>query len=367
MNRITLVALLLIACGDNDTNNPSPDGPAADAPPAARPRAIVVTGTFQNGQTGVLSALDLEALTVEQRLTPDGAVGEDPILRKVGNELFVVNRDDDNNVTILDATTLAVVKQISTGAGTNPQDVAVVGRKLFVPGLNTAGVVVLNRDGGAPATIDLSALDPSPDGKPDCNSAYAVGGEVYVSCGILGGTTPRGPAQIAVIDAATNDVKTTFALTTANPIGLLQQLPSGELVVPTIRFDDGSGCVERIQTGAAPKSNGCAVTNADLGGFASRIEVEPGAAPALWLVVPTTFPDAQLRRFDLDAMRLDPSITPVAQQVNDVTRCPNGDLIITDQTMAANGLRVYRGTTERTTAPLPVGLNPRSPHGLVCY
>jgi hypothetical protein len=35
--------------------------------------------------------------------------------------------------------------------------------------------------------------------------------------------------------------------------------------------------------------------------------------------------------------------------------------------MATNGLRVYEGTTEKTTAPIAIGLKPNSSHGLVCY
>lgn len=368
MNRLAIALLLLAACGDNDdNNNPAPDAPAADAP-LQRTRAIVVAGNFMPGQTGVMSVLDLEALTVEQRVAPDGAVSSDPVIRRVGDEIFVVNRFGENNVSIFNATTLAFGKQIATGAGTNPQDIAVVGGKLFVPALDTAGVLVLGRDGGALVTIDLSALDP--DGVPNCNSAFAAGGDVYVTCGLLDENfAPRGPGQVAVIDAATNAVKTTFALANANPFGALEQLPSGELAVPTVPdFGDTTlGCVERIQTGATPKSNGCLVSNAALGGFATRTEVQTGAAPALWLVVSTSFTTAQVRSFDLGAMTLAPPVSTASQLPNDVARCPNGDVVVADRTMAANGLRVFRGATERTTAPLPVGLNPTSAHGLVCY
>jgi YVTN family beta-propeller protein len=175
---------------------------------------VIVSGTFVPGEAGVMSALDFDPIAVEPRVAPNGAVGDDPLLRKVGDELFVVNRAGGNNVTILDAATFAVKAQVPTGAGSNPQDVAVVGDKLFVPAFGTAGVLVVSRETGARVTIDLSALDP--DGEPNCISAYAVGGEVYVACEVLDPAfSPRGPGQIAVIDAATGAVKTTFALANA--------------------------------------------------------------------------------------------------------------------------------------------------------
>jgi len=47
--------------------------------------------------------------------------------------------------------------------------------------------------------------------------------------------------------------------------------------------------------------------------------------------------------------------------------CPDGSVVVADPTIGANGLRVYQGNTEKTTAALPIGLPPASTHGLVCY
>src|SRR4051812_5023508 len=168
------LTLDLAACGDNPA-------PAADAPPAATPpRAIVVAGDFKAGQPGILSTLDPATREVKVGVGPALAVGNDPYLRHFGGELFIINRGE-NNITILDDQTLQLKEQIGTGAGSNPQDVAVVGTKLYVPTLGTKGVTVLTRGSNTTTEIDLSADDP--DHKPDCNSAYTVGTDVYVSCG----------------------------------------------------------------------------------------------------------------------------------------------------------------------------------------
>lgn len=368
-----LVAALLAACGDNHEG--PPDAPPADAPPSET-RAVIVAGTFMPGEAGVMSALSLDRLRVDSRVAPSGAIGSDPVLRRFGDELFVVNRAEGNNVTILDDATFAVKAQLATGAGSNPQDVAVVGDQLFVPAFGTAGVVVVTRRTGALETIDLSALDP--DGEPNCVSAYAVGGEIYVACELLDlAFQPRGPGQIAVIDAATRAVKTTFPLANENPFGLLEQLPAGvlggDLVIPTVpSFTDFStGCVERIRTGAAPQANGCVVTNQQLGGYAARTDFQDRLGlPLLWLIVSKydTEPRGNLQGYDLMTSTLWPApISPPTQVLVDLAVCPDGSIVVADQAMATNGLRVYDGITEQTTSALPVGLRPSSSHGLVCY
>lgn len=370
---VLALALALAGCGDNL------DGPLDAAPDTSGPgtRAVIAAGDFMPGATGVLSALSFEPLRVAKRVAPSGAVGSDPVIRRAGGELFVVNRAEGNNITILDEVTFKVLAQIGTGVGSNPQDVAVTDRELFVPAFGTAGVIVLSRFGAtAPAMIDLSALDP--DGQPNCVSAMTVGDEIYVACEVLDASfQPRGPGQIAVIDAATHAVKTTFPLGAANPFGAFEQLPAevlgGDLVIPTVpSFGDFStGCVERIQTGAAPRANGCVVTNQALGGYAARVEVQLRfGTPILWVIASKfdTAPRGNLQGYDISTSTLWPNpISPPTQILVDLAVCPNGSIVVADQTLTSNGLRIYDGIMETSAAALPVGLRPASAHGLACY
>ena len=126
---LSLSLFACVACGDNRLV--PIDAPPPDGPPAA-PRAVVVAGDFTHGDPGVMSVVDLGTLTITNNVAPQGAVDSDPMLRKFGNELFVINRSD-NNITILKASDFSLVEQIATGDNSNPQDVAVVGDKLFVP------------------------------------------------------------------------------------------------------------------------------------------------------------------------------------------------------------------------------------------
>src|SRR5262249_27213317 len=156
-----------------------------------------------------------------------------------------------------------------------PQDVAVVGNKLYVPVFGGSGVAVLTRGSTTVATIDLSADDP--DGKPNCISAVAVGSDLYVVCELLDtNNKARGPGKVYVIDTSSDTVQTakTMTLTYKNPFGLLERIPdgapmAGDLVIPTVGdypFMTTVGCVERISPGASPTAAGCLPTDADLSG-----------------------------------------------------------------------------------------------------
>src|SRR5206468_3739014 len=116
-----------------------------------------------------------------------------------------------------------------------------------------------------------------PDGKPNCNSVFLANSKLFFSCGLLDDTNqflpPRGPGKIYVVNPATGSVESSFSLTTKNPIALIEQIPAGaphggDLLMATIDFSTGAGCVERIVTTGTPASTGCVVDNSALGGFA---------------------------------------------------------------------------------------------------
>jgi hypothetical protein len=360
-------ASALVGCSDD----PRP------MPPGGPPHAVVVAGDFIAGDPGVLSTYDPATGAVHVNAGPAMAVGDDPVLRHIGHELFIVNRADGNNITILDDQTLALEEQLGTGPSSNPQDVAVVGDKLYAPTYGTAGVTVLTRGSTATSVIDLSADDP--DGLPNCESIYLVGRDLYVACQLLDNSQmflpPRGPGKVYVIDTANDRVRATLTLGHENPISLLEQVPAGaphggELLVGTERFDGSNdGCVERIAPGAAPAAPGCLVDNADLGGYASRIAFEADAGGALsFFAVPTTFPHADLRALDMSTgMIRSGALNASTEIAADVVVCPGGQIVAADPTMDADGLRMFQGGVEKTTAALPIGVPPLSTHGLMCY
>ncbi len=368
------VLLLLAACGSSN-NNTTPDAAGhvdamIDGMEAVASRAAVVAGDFTAGDPGVLGTVEPEALTAMPNVGPQGSVGDDPVLRHFGHELFIVNRADGNNITILDDTTLALVDQLGTGASSNPQDVAVVGQKLYVPVFGGIGVVVLTRGTGTMLAIDLSSDDP--DGKPNCATAFAVGTDVYVACEILDDTNanlpPRGPGKVYVIDTTTDTKRATLTLAHVNPFGNFEQSPAismlgGDLVIMTDPFG-GTGCVERVTPGATPVVHGCAPGTTGMDGYASRITFVGNVM--FMAVAASDFMHASLIGDDFTGSPLS-ATSPATEVIGDAAGCPDGRVVVSDTTMAASGIRVYLGPNEQTTAPLNIGLRPQSAHGIVCY
>lgn len=384
---LSFALILLAACGDNKTSGddgPPVDGAlegdsGVDAPPAAT-RAVIVSGDFT--ATGLASALDVETKVISKNVAPATAIGTDPLVRKFGSELFVINRIPNNNITILEASDFSLVEQIATGAGSNPHDVAVVGNHLYVPVYGGSGVVVLTRGSATVTPIALGATD-DPDGKPNCASAYAVGTKVYVTCQFLDDTMmlrSRGlMGKVFVIETATNTVESTLTLTTPNPTSMLEQVPAGaghagDLVVGTSNYATGAGCIERITTGATPTAAGCLLQNAALGGYANRFDF----STTKMFVAVSDFVSPAVRTVDLATNALDVARYSKADQpIVDVAVCPDGKVVMAEQPLyspvpppapAPKGLRIYAGAnTEVTTTAIDIGLTPGSSHGLYCY
>lgn len=366
---LALALPAVAACGDNDTTVPS-----ADAPPATNPTAAAVSGDFN--VTGVFTTVDV----VTRVATPNalaGVAGGDPYLRRYGDETFIVNRDRGENITVLGGSPLALIDQYATGGGSNPQDVAAVGGKLYVPAMGTAGLVIIDRASRARTILAFPAIDP--DGKPDCVSAFPVGTRVYVACGVLDATfTPRGPTQIVVVDTTRDVVESSFALTAANPIGqIIASAPStalgGDLLIATAPSftDPATGCLARIKTTGTPAANGCAVRNVDLGAYVNHAAMSADGH-TLWLAAALYAADftsqaGALRGYDVDRGVLATAISPAAQLVLDVATCPDGRVVIGDAKPGASGLRVYQGGVEETTAPIDLGRPAGGGNGLACW
>jgi DNA-binding beta-propeller fold protein YncE len=336
--------------------------------------AFLVTGDFQS--TGVASALALPSLRLLRNVAA-GVAGADPVVRAADGALYIVNRGE-GNVTILDGADFTLQAQISTGASSNPQDVAVVGDQLYVPALDSPGVLVLDRrqpDGGVVATIDLSRLDP--DGWPDCNSAYAVDGRLFVTCGRLDRQNrfrARGPGVVAVIDTATRQITSVIELEHPNPLGQLRRAPpgsefAGDLLVSTVSFGEAfpAGCVERVAVAPTPRSAGCAVENEALGGYAAQYDHAPDGT--LWLAVTRCVVDCDSRAPVADVMTLRAGsmqrFVAAPEQPIDLAVCPDGHVVVIGRRA---GLQVYAPEGGlRTPEPITVSPPPSASGGLVCY
>lgn len=362
--------VFMFACGDNSV---TPDASSVDGKPSdARvvvSRAVAVGTDFQ-GTTGVVSKLEVDGMMLTQNVRA-GAASSDPVLRQYGNELFIVNRFGFNNVTILDAKTLQLIDQIGTGTDSNPQDVAVVGNKLYVATLGGKGVIVINRSNSDKLEIDLATPLGDTDGKPDCGSVYAVGNKVFAACSMQTNFTSVLDSKVAVIDATTDTYVSSTTLPYKNPFGFFQRAPegstfTGDLLLPLADFANLTArCVARVSTGATLTSS-CAIENSALGGYPSGMSVSADGK-TLYLAVAESFTAGKLRSYNLETgMLAADALSASTAQIVDVAACPNGDAVVADATTNMSGLRVYRGGAERSTTAMAIGMPPVA-GGLVCY
>ena len=379
MKRLALFALFAAAaCGHNNAKSPdggaidaSIDGASIDAPPT--PRVLIAAPPANFGPPpGILSSLDVAKQSVKQNVIA-GVVGGDPVVEQANGKLYIVNRTE-NNVTIVSEKDTSLVTQIATGSGSNPQDVAVVGDKLYVPAFGTAGVVVLSESTGQIlTTIDLNAATGETDGKPNCVAAFAVGTDVYVACDVDDDTMtmlpPKGNGKIPVIDSTTDTVRTTVSLNVPNPQAEFTQLPDKDLMIAAQDFSKASmGCVVRITPGPTPVAT-CQIQNgSDLNGTVLKMSLKPAPGPVLYLAVQSLdFTKSSLSTWDvLDATTTN-SLSPSTEAIQDLVACPNGTIVVADASMTAPGFRIYTGTTETTTAALPFGEPPGFGNGMVCF
>jgi hypothetical protein len=334
-------------------------GGSASAAPLYK--AVVLGADFSSG-TGIVSRLDLATLSMQTNAIA-GVATSDPVIRHLGDKLYIVNRFVGENVTILDAKTLSPVDQISTGANSNPQDVAVVGDKLYVPAFGGAGVVT-GKIGDTDATmIDLNAAVGSSDGKPDCVGVAAVDTDIYVTCENLVSFAPASVGKLVVIDSTTDTIRTHIDLPVQNPQNLIAEMPDHTLVVSS--YDKAAGCTMQITPGATPTAT-CLVSNSQLaqnGAEPTHIAVQGGK---IWFAATTDYVDGGLRSYDTATSMMGAMVAPASENIRDIAVCPDGKLVVAD-TAGSGGLRVYNNGAELTTAAIAIGLPPGFGNNLVCY
>ena len=364
MNKQNLSALFLMlaaACGGDENFDREGNGmPNEDT--------AFLLGS-DNESSGLLSTLGIPDFALDSNAV-EGVASIDGVLRSAGNRLFIINRFGADNITILDRATLGLEAQLSTGSGSNPQDVAVVGDSLYVCTLGTGDVQVfdLTDTDAAPATIDVSALDE--DGVPDCNSIALAGGLVFATFSLFDAEFASNGAVVAVIDPSDNTLTETFELSTPNPFGFLVGTEpgsgfGGDLLVATVDFnDENAGCIQRIEVDP-PAAGGCLVDNSDLGGYASKLLVAGDNVTAL---VNLSFTETQILDVSSAGVVQEETVTPdisAEQLVTDLVRCPSGHTITNDQNTGT--IVVYDESGQSVEdGPFDIGLPPVFANGMVC-
>jgi DNA-binding beta-propeller fold protein YncE len=375
-----MIALVLAACDEAAPFQPDAADPTVDAAVLpAGPMAVVVSGVV--GEGGIMSRLDVNSLKVTENTAPAGGVGDDPVIRRFGDRIYVVSRYGTNAISVFDARTARFLEQYGTGAGSNPLDIAVLGDYIYAAIGAAGGLVKVKLGTGELTSIDVSSAVGDPDGNPDCVSVYAVDTRVYVACGVYDEFyTPRSNGKLAIVDTADGDSVTSITLPSTNPQSFIIQTPAssifgGDLLVPlTPSYSDyTTGCTARVSTGASPTASCAAgLTNMDVGGLVAHSEVSTDGKLLMMAIttIDASFmnPTGTLKVFDLEEGTLWPALSPTDQLIVDAAPCPDGSIVTLDRKKDVAGIRVYgKDTKERTSEPLSFGLTPLFGNNTLCY
>jgi hypothetical protein len=365
--RLIFAPLFLVACGGEGSPVTEVILPATDAV------ACVALGADYLNNVGTMAVVGLPSLTVVKDVVP-GAISGDPVLRAHGGKLYVVNRSAAN-ITVIDPSSLVwkVEAQFSTGAGSNPQDIALAGSKAYVTLYDRGEVQVWDLGAGgspsAPArTIDISSYDE--DGVPDANSVVVAGGRAFVTLDLLDTANPpvpRGKGKVLVIDTATDAIVTALELRYTNPYDFMYARGDRLIVATFADFGGVDGCLEQIALDDEPRTVDCLVENREVNGVINAIAVSPEDTYIAVSRFDASFKQqANIRRIDASGGLAPAPMTPAEQIPNDLAWSPTGHLVYSD--VSVGGLRVHdlAGGREVTTTPLDIGLRPATANAIVC-
>jgi DNA-binding beta-propeller fold protein YncE len=356
-------ALALAAC-EEDTVSSGP-------PPVHGDFAFVTTTDFQTGSASIVTADDSVLTAIKDVASPHS----DAVARAFGGLIYVLNRQGADNVQVIDPLDgFRTRKQFSVGNGADPEDIVFQNpSRAFVSRYNEDQIWIVNpKTGQRSGLIDFSWLADA-DLVPEMAHMVKVGNRVFVAVRRLDRTTPSfdptGTSYVAVFDATTQqfldaEPGTTgtqaIELATANPFGeMVYNAASGKIWVPTVGFFGlADGGVELLDP-VALTTSGIVISETTLGGDITDVvalDANRGAA----IVSDSNF-NTLLVGFDLSApAKIDTIYAPGSFALQDAERSRDGRIFLSDRSLSAPGIRVFRGSdhTQITTNPIDVGLPP---------
>jgi hypothetical protein len=336
---------------------------------AAHDFLFVTTTVFSTGSCSTI------ALDGSYEVTKDVAsIHSDAVARYYRGYIYVINRLFADSIQILDPDNgFAVVREFSTGALSNPADVAFAAPdKMYVSRNGSNALWIMNPQTGAQTgSIDLSQFADA-DGLCEMYYMCLVGERLFVSVQRLDEDNfwlPVGDSYVAVIDVNTDaliDVDPAapgvqaIALDNADPFSEIQLEPwSGTLYVGGVgEWGLLDGGVEVVDP-AAMASAGSMFSESAAGGDILDVEVV-GEHVAYCIIQNTAF-DTELIMFDPSTgTKLQTIYAPGDNVIQDIDYGPTGELFLADRTPLNPGVRVYDGASgaEILSGPIDVGLPP---------
>lgn len=333
------------------------------------PRQSTAFAIASDIETGSFATVDLEGPTVALQAAPSRQVNGDAVARSFEGRVYVVNRFglDGDSVRALDASEdFRTVWDCSTGAGTNPHDIAFAApNKAYVTLYEKSELLIVDPSvdascqGFVLGSIDLAAFADE-DGIPEMDQLLIHGGDLYVSLQRLDRNDLFASAtngMLAVIDIATDTVRHHIPLQGGNPFTSL--VANGDrLWVSTVgQFRALDGGIEEIDL-VAGESRGFVVSEADLGGDIADFEILSDRKG--FAVLSGADFNNSLVAFSPSERTIVTTLIDGSTFLSQVRVSERGHLFIADRTTAAPGLRVFdvRTSRELPMSPLDLGLPP---------
>ena len=327
-----------------------------------------------------------------------GSASNDAIARLWGERLYIINRFTHDNIQVLDARDLRLIRQYSVGVGSNPQDLVVVGSKAYVSALGHPSIRILQPETGEKiGEIDLAALSERSE-KP-CQSDGVCEGERCIegfcardSLPELAGMHlyagrwlfvlaqrldryqnffPVAKGKIAIIDTESDQWVETLETASTNPLYLAVEPEGEELFVGQVgewmgvdgkpRLD---GVIERFSM-RERRSLGVILREEELGGnigsFAmlSRTKGFVIRTGESWQTELVSF-SLQGDAVTIQAHAASPCLAGISCfGFVQVVRSPRGDLALLDRYERKAGIRIFDALgQEQTAEPIDLGLPP---------
>ncbi|MBC8367206.1 hypothetical protein H8E52_07340 [bacterium] len=315
--------------------------------------------------TGMLSSM--EAADPWTPYADELSMHSDAVLRWGGEYLVLVERLGVDALRILNPKTLALVNEFSTGGGSNPQDVIVLGDKAYISCNNRNEILVVEWPSGNPLdTVDLSAWADG-DGYGEPAGMLLANDLIFVAIQRLDRDfywLPVGDSYLAVIDPA-NDT-----LVDVNPgqagvqaIALPAANPNGELQ----RFDDqiwlscvgGFGLTDGGLVRVNPMSFNAElfIAESEFGGDLGDVGFADSSHA--WAIVTDASFNTHLYKFNPTAGGLPEMAIAGAGWIFNDLEIFGDALYVTDRSYAAEGLRVLDAETgDLLSSAVDMGLPP---------
>ena len=330
--------------------------------------AMVITTDYQTGSISTIHLADRRITKNLQTIHPDAVCRYDPITKRP----FIVARNSSDAVEVIDQQNgWNVMKEYSVGAGSNPQDIAVVtAERAYIPRFNSATMAIVHpTQGQSLGTVDLSRFA-DPDGVPEMASAVQQQGLIYVAVQRLSNLNPTDYSSIVVINGQTSKVEAEVKLTGKNPYAKLRYNATLDRIVvgETGAFGKLDGGVEYLDP-ATRSVGGFVITEESLGGDLNDVVIlskTKGYALTSKSVDGNTFPTSVVSFNPTTGKKLADLAVGKSLEHAFLELTPDGSqLWVADRNPTAPGVIIFDTADDRliTDTPLDVGLPP----SMICF